>query len=283
MTLGWGVSKQLELHTSEMESNFGMDTFESVEIEKKMLTPKQLKKRESEREIVAKKQQQRQKFLHRHFFSIIRTSVKLGDIDKSPIVKELWKQASVRNPKEAEEQYQLFIDYLVSQFTHPIQVARTKETLDYGLGVWLGYSDDPASVPAPMLPLLALWRNKPDRQIHVLNTCEVLDFLYQKMQRPILNQLLEHAAYNWIIFNALSLQGVADMDIYLRIAHKFVNIESGKDWIIRSTRELTDFKINKWEAVYPYIYDDLVQSLSFINWAREFEKVTTPTATLLAV
>ena len=238
-------------------------------------TPRPSKKSESEQVIVAKKKQQRQKFLRKNFFRIIRTSIKLGDIDKSPILlKEFWIKASTRTSKEAEKQYQLFIDYLAFQFTHPLQVVRTKESLDFGLGIWLEYSEDPATVPEPMLPLFTLWgNNKLDRQIQVQNTLEVLDFLYQKMQRPILNQLLEHAAFNWMLHNALALQNIIDMDMYLRLAHRVFDKESGKYWMIRSAGELTDYKVQKWEDIYPYVYDDLVQSLTFVDWAREFERL----------
>jgi uncharacterized protein (DUF2225 family) len=61
--------------------------------------------------------------------------------------------------------------------------------------------------------------------------------------------------------------------MYLRLAHRVFEKESGKYWMIRSAGELTDYKVQKWEDIYPYVYDDLVQSLTFVDWAREFERL----------
>jgi hypothetical protein len=229
--------------------------------------------------IAAKARGQRIKTMQRHFWKICKTSVKLQDIDGVPSCLELmWDKASVRAPEAKKRLYQILVQELVDQFRSQGQLEHTKATITEGIERWIKESHDETLTPLNMRPLLNLWRQKIDQRMQVLIVSEALDYVCQKMQQPILAKLVESGLYAWISAQALSIG--KDKQDRIKIFNSWANQvditneeEEFMICMIEVTRKLIGMDKTEFEYLFYFIRDDIAQSLTFIDWAGQFEKL----------
>jgi len=232
--------------------------------------------------VVAQSRGQRLKILQAHCWKILKTSIKLADIDTTPkLLYSFWERATshYREPKAAKRMYQLLIDNLCDQFRLSAQLAHTKSTLGHGIDRWVKDSQDEFLVVPAMKPLFELWRSQLDRKMQEAITCEVLDFISQVRQKPILQALVENGVYNFVLCSSAALQArITDLSQLGRYFNKMsvdcdLADESMIENMIAFTTQLSRLNNDQFEACFNYVRDDVVQSIVFTDWAGEFQRL----------
>lgn len=232
--------------------------------------------------VAAQARGQRLKVLQNHCWKILKTSIKLADIDTTPkLLYSFWEHATsyYREEKAAKRMYQLLISNLCDQFRLPAQLAHTKSTLGDGIDKWFEESQDEFLVVPTMKPLFEVWRSQLDRKMQEAIACEVLDFVSQVRQSPILSALVENAVYNFILCSAAALKaGIEDISELTRYFNKIspeVDLcdESMIQNMIAFTTQLTRMHGGQFEACFNYVRDDVAQSIVFTDWAGEFQRL----------
>jgi hypothetical protein len=230
--------------------------------------------------IAAKARNQRQKIMQRHFWKICKTSIKLQDSDDvSATLKMLWSLASMRSPEATKRLYQLLLESLRDQFVKPGQLDHTKNTLEQGLNKWVSDMEDDELTPSKYLPLIKIWKQKLDLKMQEMIVKEALDFVCQKMQKPIFLKILENSLYEWIIADSLSMQHEDNVDKRVKEFNKIKHDISVKtldniaESMVKSARRLIGLDKQEFEIVFCFIRDDVTQTLSLIDWAGQFEKL----------
>lgn len=232
--------------------------------------------------IAAKARGQRQKALQAHCWKILKTSLKLVDIDTTPkFLYALWKESSPwLEEKDAKQFYSTMISAMCNQFRKSAQLAHTKSTLGDAINIWFHQSQDEFLTVQTMKPLFGLWRSKLDRKMQEAITCEVLDFISQKRQTPILGALVEHSVYNFVASQAHLFMGF-ESDITDDERIKYLNklnpsLELSNEMVegmVQATQSLALPTEEVAEALFYFIRDDVVQSIVFTDWAGEFQRL----------
>jgi hypothetical protein len=228
--------------------------------------------------IAAKARNQRQKTMQRHFWAIVKTSIKLQEIDEVPATIEmLWQRASVRSLEATKRLYQLLLESLRDQFVQPAQLDHTKATLNDGIGKWIADTENDERTPIIYQPLLKIWRQKLDLKMQEMIVKEALDFVCQKMQSPILLKLIENAIYSWLIADSMSMIHGDNIDKrveeFNKIAHNLGDLGSLSDAMVISARRLIGMDKKEFEYIFYFIRDDVALTLTLIDWAGQFEKL----------
>jgi len=231
--------------------------------------------------IAAQARGQRQKALQAHCWKILKTSLKLVDIDTTPkLLYSFWGRATehYREEKSAKRMYQLLISNLCDQFRIPAQLAHTKSTLGQGIDRWFQESQDEYLVDPKMAPLFALWRSQLDRKMQEAIACEVLDFVSQIRQTPILQALIENAVYNFVLLNAVAIRLNTSLEDQTRLMNKITTSsdlldEQMVENMIQITQMLSKMSKHYFERCFYYIRDDVAQAIVFTDWAGEFQRL----------
>ena len=226
---------------------------------------------------------QRLKVLQAHCWKILKTSIKLVDIAETPsLLYHFWELATehYREPKAAKRMYQLLIDNLCSQFRQPAQIAHTKSTTGEGIDRWTKESQDEFLIHPSMKGLFELWRSQLDRKMQEAITCEVLDFICQVRQQPILQALIENGIYNYILSGAVSAKNAKDFDERIRYYNQITPNTNGSDLydvllegMILHTKMIVNANKASFESLFYYVRDDVVKSIVFTDWAGEFQRL----------
>lgn len=232
--------------------------------------------------IAAKARGQRQKTMQRHFWKIVKTSIKLQEIDDIPPTMEmLWGKASIRSPEATKRLYALLLESLREQFARPAQLEHTKATLLQGIEKWVQEMDDEELTPPNYRPLLKIWKQKLDLKMQEMIVCEALDFVCQKMQSPILLKLIESSLYCWILADSTSLINGGSLakrvKEFQKIGYNSINTVDGfAEAMIVSARRLIGMDKEAFEFIFYFVRDDVTQALALIDWPRQFERLEKP-------
>jgi hypothetical protein len=218
--------------------------------------------------------------MQKHFWKICKTSCRLTEIDSVPEAMDMiWQKASIRSQMESKRLYQLLIESLVGQFRQPSQLEHTKSTLGYALEKWtenenLIENDAPEGIKL----LIKIWRQKLDLRMQEMIVAEALDYVSQKMQQPILAKIVENALYCFCLAQASSVG--KNKEEVLRIFNSYAsNFDSSTIQeqlmvlTVDSARRLIGMDNKEFESVFLFVRDDVVQSLTMIDWAGQFEKL----------
>jgi hypothetical protein len=223
------------------------------------------------------------------FFAMLKTSIKLHDFESAnTVLLDLWQQASLKQPIAAKAQLATLIDMLCHQFTIPGQVKNSKEGLDYAIQKWGNQvAESPDSIPEMYREQFKSWSNVLDRQMQTLIVCEALDYLCHKSQRLVLQELMKCALYSWVLGQSscdiLSQRGLVSNQEKADILNtlmfdsivydkRFINENEMLQAMIRATRQLIGLNRDEFEIIFMFVRDDVVQILTFVDWANEFEK-----------
>lgn len=231
--------------------------------------------------IAAQARGQRQKALQAHCWKILRTSIKLVDIDTTPkLLYSFWERATehYREKKAAKRMYQLLISNLCDQFRIPAQLAHTKSSLGDGIDRWFKESQDESLIDPSMAPLFELWRSQLDRKMQEAIICEVLDFVCQIRQTPILQSMVENAVYNFVLSQAVGIKFKPSVEEYTRVLNRITISadlidESVTENMLYITRVLSKMNRTQFEKCFYYVRDDVAQALVFTDWAGEFQRL----------
>jgi uncharacterized Zn finger protein (UPF0148 family) len=232
--------------------------------------------------IAAQARGQRQKALQAHCWKILKTSIKLADIDTTPkLLYSFWEQATshYKEEKAAKRMYQLLISNLCDQFRIAGQLAHTKSTLGNGIDKWFEETQDSSFVPISMIPLFEVWRSQLDRKMQEAIACEVLDFVCQIRQNGILSALIENGIYNYILTSAAaSKTGIKDTYELTKHFNKIApDADLCDDAMIEAmlifVSQLSRMNRNQFESCFHYVRDDVAQSIVFTDWAGEFQRL----------
>lgn len=224
--------------------------------------------------IQAKSRQQLLKRLHAHFWRILKTNFKMFDHDsKLTLIRDLWIRASIREENFSKRLYEVLIGSLAKTFRAKLE--QTKLEIDHAIDVWFEQSQEQDLVPEPFRPLLTIWRQKLDRQMQKLIVAEMLDFLCQPRQTPILEELIEAGVYMLVLSRAVSLERAKSVDEVARIANlfHFGADEALERHLLLATRSLIGINEAEYAAAFIFIRDDVVQNLAFTDWAGEFDRL----------
>ena len=233
--------------------------------------------------IAAQARGQRQKALQAHCWKILKTSIKLADIDTTPkLLYAFWERATshYREEKAAKRMYQLLISNLCDQFRIPAQLAHTKSTLGDGIERWANESQQEMTIDPSMIPLFEVWRSQLDQKMQEAIACEVLDFVSQIRQTPILTALIENAVYNYILSGAVAAKYSKSVEDVTRFFNKIIPDQSSAvdEQLIGYMLDIIQhalLRMNKkqFEACFNYVRDDVAQSIVFTDWAGEFQRL----------
>jgi len=215
--------------------------------------------------------------LQAHCWKILRTSIKLVDIDTTPkLLYSFWERGhAYRDPKAAKKLYQLMTTNLCQQFRVPAQLSHTKSTLGNGIDQWIQNSQDEFLVHPTMAPMFEVWRSQLDRKMQEAIACEVLDFVSQIRQNGILTALIENAVYNFLLVSAAALKDPNKLTRYFnKMAPNadLCDVNMVED-MIAFTTVLTRMDKTQFEKMFVYIRDDVAQSIVFTDWAGEFQRL----------
>lgn len=221
------------------------------------------------------------------FFAMVKTSIKLQDVDQvGAVLTTLWQKASLKQPIAAKAQLMTLVDMIANQFAKPGQMSHSKEGLNYALEKWSNQiASDPKSVPIVFQDQFKAWSNVLDRQMQVLIVGEAIDYVCHKSQRKLLCIFVECGIYAWVLAqascDAMSQSGYVSQkqrtQIYNNLANDFVSNSILRDnemipAMIRTTRMLIGLNKEAFDVLFSFVRDDIVQVLTFVNWADEFEK-----------
>lgn len=221
------------------------------------------------------------------FFAMLKTSIKLQDCDSiNTILLDYWQRASLRQPIAAKAQLFTLVDMLCRQFKSSGQLKHSKEGLERAIERWGNQIiEKPGSIPFPYREQFKSWSNVLDRQMQTLIVSEALDYLCHKAQSDVLRHMVECAVYNWIMarstMSALVLKkGHISKDelavIYDALMphsqHPNLSASELSNAMVNSTRSLIGLDCEEFEALFAFVRDDVVQMLTFVSWADEFEK-----------
>lgn len=243
----------------------------------------------------AKARGQVARLFQQKFWRMLQTSIKLTAIDEAPVLLlDLWQQASLRQPIAAKAQLAVLVDMLARQFSKAGQVAHSKEGLEGAIGDWaVKVSGDPKSIPQRYKAQFKAWLNVLDRQMQTLIVSQAMDFVCHKKQEKILLKLVELGVYNWVLAesscsileSAGAVSGSLRGQVYNRlmqeesvacITHQLSQAtDSMRPAMVRTTRLLIGLDREVFEALFIFVRDDIVQSLTFVDWATQFEEAQT--------
>lgn len=243
----------------------------------------------------AKARGQVARLFQQKFWRMLQTSIKLTAIDEAPVLLlDLWQQASLRQPIAAKAQLAVLIDMLARQFSKAGQVSHSKEGLEGAIEEWgIKISRNPKEIPQRYKSQFKAWLNVLDRQMQTLIVSQALDFICHKKQEKILFKLIELGVYNWILAESscaiLESQGAVSGSlrgqVYNRlmqeesvacVAHQLSQAtDSMRPAMVRTTRMLIGLDREAFEALFMFVRDDVVQSLTFVDWATQFEEAQT--------
>jgi hypothetical protein len=222
------------------------------------------------------------------FFAMVKTSIKLHDFDSTDkVLLDLWQRASLKQPIAAKAQLTTFIDMLCRQFVIPGQIKHSKEGLSNAIERWGEQVVDPKQIPARYQERFKSWANALDRQMQCLIVAEAIDYVCHKSQKALLQELMKCALYSWILAHSyaslISAQGLTSRarteEIYNTLMveavvfnQQLISDEEMAQAMVRTTRQLIGLDREEFELIFLFVRDDIVQILTFVDWADEFEK-----------
>ena len=228
--------------------------------------------------VAAQSRGQRQKALQAHCWKILKTSIALVDIDNTPtLLYSLWEVATkhYREEKAAKRMYQLLIKNLCDQFRIPANISYIKSISGARIEQWVAIQQE-FFVHPTLHPMFETWQSHLDLKMQEAITCEVLDFVSQIRQNPILSTLIEQAVYNFILTDAINLR-TKQHGIEQTIRH-FNNIDLINDHsvlknMLSITQDLTRMNQERFGDLFMYVCEDVSQSIFLTNWASEFQRL----------
>lgn len=243
----------------------------------------------------AKARGQIARLFQQKFWRMLQTSIKLTAINEAPVLLlDLWQQASLRQPIAAKAQLAVLIDMLARQFSKAGQVAHSKEGLEGSIDDWATkICGHPEGIPQRYRAQFKAWLNVLDRQMQVLIVSQAMDFVCHKKQEKILLRLVELGVYNWVLAESscsiLKSAGAVSSSlrgyVYNRlmqeesvacVAHQPSHAsDSMRPAMVRTIRLLIGLDREAFEALFMFVRDDIVQSLTFVDWATQFEEAQT--------
>lgn len=233
--------------------------------------------------VAAQSRGQRQKALQAHCWKILKTSIKLEDIDTTPkLLYSYWERATEdwQDKQVSRRMYQLYISNLCDQFRLPSQITLTKEDVGMLINHWFINSQDSSLLPSDMHPFFVKWRSQLDHKMQEAITCEVIDFISQIRQTPILSTLIENAVYNLALVAAgYAKLKMSDASVDKLINHvrtitpaKLCDKNMEKSMSVFLS-ELIRFDAEQFKLCFQFVCKDVIQSIVFTDWAGEFQRL----------
>jgi hypothetical protein len=233
--------------------------------------------------IETKSRNQRRKILQNHCWKIIKTSLNLSDVERIPeILESKFTIISHRSQLDSKKVFDSLVERLCDSFSHPTFLKIIKENLKNCMMIW---RDDiltkPHRCPDYMRSALLLWSQTLEMKIQVAIVCEAIDFVSQKMQRPILSRLVYSGLYKSCMRQAMFTNEMSRSDkvdiasTYAMSAfEQYPSLNSAfKAKMLEVLEFLMNIKYDNFINLFGSVSDDVAQSLSMIDWAGEFERL----------
>lgn len=233
--------------------------------------------------VAAQSRGQRQKALQAHCWKILKTSIRLTDIDATPkLLYFYWLEATMhyREEKASKRMYQLLIDNLCEHFRSPSLLAETKKNVFREIDNFVNGFTDSSLISPRFKTLIESWKSKVDYKMQEAITCEVLDFISQIRQKPILQTLVENALYNFIV--VVGAASEVERKDFRRFVWHFNRItyddsdgffQKNHENIVAFTSHLSRMDNKTFESVFNGVRSDIVAAIVFTDWAGEFQRL----------
>jgi hypothetical protein len=223
------------------------------------------------------------KIFRQKFFRMLKTSIKLPDVEAvNPVLVGLWQIASVKQNRAAESQLNTLIQLLAERFAQTRQIEKTKDSLQPSIEKWIKLlKDDPQSIPASYREQFEQWSNVLDQRMQVLIVGQAIEYLVQKAQIPVLDQLVRCALYSWILAQASHeyyrldrLQSSERSALFDRLSARAeeTDEEGFNRAMVLVCRSLIGMNENAFDVIFSFVREDILQMLVFVDWADQFEK-----------
>jgi hypothetical protein len=233
--------------------------------------------------IETKSRNQRRKILQNHCWKIIKTSLNLSDPERIPeILESEFIITSRRHSLDPKKMLNSLIEDLCNGLVEPTYLKANKKSLEYGMTTWRNdILTNPHRCPDRMRSALTLWSQSLEIKMQVAIVGEAMDFLSQKMQRPILNLLVYSGLYKWLMTKTMCTDKMSLSDrldiantYAMPVFHQDSPLNSKfKISMVNALESLIDMNINNFMDLLGFVSDDVAQSLSMIDWGGEFERL----------
>ncbi|KJH69623.1 hypothetical protein [Aliterella atlantica] len=247
------------------------DAMQECELRVKQITPAEIERRENA------SRSQRLRLFNRHLWNILQTCYKLKTFDESVILLKSGFKLVAENPNQAQAIFQVYIELLTTIFVN--EVPRIHDESEYCVERLIKKTEKEQLVKNESLQfLLAVWRQKIDKKMHIAIYNEVVDCLVQKKHLLILQNLATLGLYNFVCITAICKEKQLPINerltAYNSLHSQTTNINELVICEVFSNLVDVFCSNNKqaMEAIAAFVRDDVLETIAFTPWAEGFEK-----------
>jgi hypothetical protein len=223
-------------------------------------------KTESKRQLV--------KTLQAHFWKILKSNPYIDNLDHaSGLMRNLWIECCFKRDRNAScRMYRLLLDRIAQQFKH--SSGQWDAAIEQFLFESLETDNFYEQSYEEEWDYLAKTSSVIDRIMHKAIMLEILAFLSQPRQMPILQSLIEMFLFFCVEEGALRLAGIPGAQNGDAVAYDV--LRSRKDsytaYLLKSTTYLLRMDGKEFEILFKRFLYKMVAFLGFIDWAGQYEK-----------
>lgn len=239
--------------------------------------------------IKAQSRRQLVKVLHSHFWKILNSPTADDVVEHErniKLIRSYWVKASVKNKYAAERLYELLIDNL-ERYLKQLRLSLTNENLNLWIDSHLdaiiesaAENISPGSHPKELMfaEFISGLTKHLDSSMHKAIVSEMLDFIFQPRQKPILRELIESNLWWWVTDQILEPMKLKSGDLYYRSRNAldgriqcpaFGDVES---LIIPKVRLLIGMDKEFFKELSMGISEEIYSRFCLVDWAGQYEK-----------
>jgi hypothetical protein len=152
----------------------------------------------------------------------------------------------------------------------------TGDAVQAGLNAWIKESErDDLTLNQDVASFLDLWKKKLDNRMHVLIISEILAFISQPRQEPILRELMEHCLYDYCYVQSyIFTNGKKAEEGANEVEKGFYidNLNPLSDDFVKALKRFMGMNKEQYLAALRRILIQLNKILVFVDWAGQYEK-----------
>jgi len=240
---------------------------------------------ESEKHLIkAQSRKQLLKVLHSHFWKILHSPCP-GEIEEHnrnvQLIRLYWFESSVMNKYRTQKLYEILIDIIIDNIKKNVSTFKKQIPTIINTLVPQIKDVDIENINSASTKKKDFWvfaktlGNSLDASIHSLIISEMLDFLCQPRQKPILSELIESSLW-WITIDRM-LRGL-DKDEYssdraFLYRNICLNHASSRDAIISHVRQMFDMDKKELQKLFESVAKEILDKLIYVDWAGEYERM----------